>query len=483
MLLRWCIAFAPTASLPDQTLTLTFATLNTQTHKTHSPEPTNPNSKLKTQTQTRQAHNADRPVADFCLDADLDAEFKESWCKKGPVSDALLRSYRRQPPLPPPHAVAPPPPAPAPEELAPLTAAADVIGAQLQNRHQGFLPNRRQQRAAGYAAIELAQALQALLAERRRGSAGLWTNSAGASGQGGCAGRHLFGWRDAADAAVRWRQLAEPSDQVVWVDMLTRREFEAGFGSHTPMFTGQTKCVRYYMNFARAFDLFKALALEGGRAFDAANRPIALGADDKREAVARARTAWELYEVIGWVVIRDKGRERERRGGRWGTGVEERRAAAWCIARRKAGLAAPFQKARPETHKKHKHQTPNTHSADSWVVVPLESAATPGATLEGTRLTLVRVPGQPEGVEFSIRTPVTPPRWRAFDAELEAAWERLVGAALAGDRPATARAILEVGPFDGGVKVLGGEGRRDCFLFAVPCAHQNPAPTHSDNMH
>jgi hypothetical protein len=54
-----------------------------------------------------------------------------------------------------------------------------------------------------------------------------------------------------ASPRPRWRQLSEPNDQVVWVDLLTRREFEAGFGSHTPMFSGQTKCVRYYMNFER----------------------------------------------------------------------------------------------------------------------------------------------------------------------------------------------------------------------------------------
>ena len=41
------------------------------------------------------------------------------------------------------------------------------------------------------------------------------------------------------------------------MDLLTRREFEQGFGSHTPMFTGQTKCVRYYMNFPRALALHK----------------------------------------------------------------------------------------------------------------------------------------------------------------------------------------------------------------------------------
>jgi hypothetical protein len=49
---------------------------------------------------------------------------------------------------------------------------------------------------------------------------------------------------------------------VVWVDLLTKREFEQGFGSHTPMFSGQTKCVRYYMNFTRALELQKKVLLE-----------------------------------------------------------------------------------------------------------------------------------------------------------------------------------------------------------------------------
>ena len=35
--------------------------------------------------------------------------------------------------------------------------------------------------------------------------------------------------------------------------------------------------------------------------------------------------------------------------------------------------------------------------------------------MEGTRLTIVRVPTQPDAYEFSIRTPVTPPRWKDFD--------------------------------------------------------------------
>jgi hypothetical protein len=39
---------------------------------------------------------------------------------------------------------------------------------------------------------------------------------------------------------------------------------------------------------------------------------------------------------------------------------------------------------------------------------------------------LLQVPNQPDAYEFSIRTPVTPPRWKDFDVELEAAWEAVV---------------------------------------------------------
>ena len=61
--------------------------------------------------------------------------------------------------------------------------------------------------------------------------------------------------------------------QVLWVDLLTKAEFEAGFGSHTPMFSGQTKCVRYYMSFERALRLMKEVIAQEGHTFDANNRP------------------------------------------------------------------------------------------------------------------------------------------------------------------------------------------------------------------
>lgn len=52
---------------------------------------------------------------------------------------------------------------------------------------------------------------------------------------------------------------------------------------------------------------------------------------------------------------------------------------------------------------------------DAWVVVPIGSSARPGAILEGTRLTIAKMVDQPEAYELSIRTPVTPHRWKDFD--------------------------------------------------------------------
>jgi hypothetical protein len=368
----------------------------------------------------------DAPAAQLCLDADFSPEFKELWCKKGPPSGAFVEAYHAamQPQRPDWAAPRPRPPPPR-AALDPLLAAADALGALVQYRHRGFLPNARQRRAAGLAALELAQLLRAAAAARAAGAplraaaAGASAAARGASGVGG-GGRgapgasHPLGWRDAMDVVVRWRQLVEPCDQVLWVDLLTEREFAAGFGSHTPMFTGQTKCVRYYSRFDRALALAKRLLLAEGRGFDAESRPVPVEGAAARAAVAAATTAAELWAALG---------------------------------------------------------------RDAWVVVPVSSAAAPGsALLEGTRLTVVKLdkrgggadgegagarlgaaagteaaaagggaePPQPDAFEFSIRTPVTPARWAAYDAELAVHFDALLtalapadggGASAAADAP------------------------------------------------
>ncbi len=93
--------------------------------------------------------------------------------------------------------------------------------------------------------------------------------------------------------------------QVLWVDLLTRAEFESGFGSHTPMFSGQTKCVRYYMVFERALGLLRELLLREGHAYDASNRKVPLGSASTCEAIRAAKTAEDMWLVGGWGSVAD----------------------------------------------------------------------------------------------------------------------------------------------------------------------------------
>jgi hypothetical protein len=72
---------------------------------------------------------------------------------------------------------------------------------------------------------------------------------------------------------------------VLWVDRLTPEEFKSGFGSHTPMFSGQTKCVRYYMNCTRALKLFSSIIQKQGYVVDADNKQVHLS-DAKLKEVA-----------------------------------------------------------------------------------------------------------------------------------------------------------------------------------------------------
>ena len=49
------------------------------------------------------------------------------------------------------------------EQVQQLVDAADAVGAVIVYRHQGFLPNKRQLRMGGLAALEMAQTLRHLV--------------------------------------------------------------------------------------------------------------------------------------------------------------------------------------------------------------------------------------------------------------------------------------------------------------------------------
>lgn len=88
---------------------------------------------------------------------------QELWCKKVPPSQAQVPACQLQHLTPPAGDSDESSPLPDLALTAKLTEAADALGVLLQNRHQGFLHNRRQQRMGGLAAIELAQKVRQLV--------------------------------------------------------------------------------------------------------------------------------------------------------------------------------------------------------------------------------------------------------------------------------------------------------------------------------
>ena len=210
-----------------------------------------------------------------------------------------------------------------------LLRAAHLFGSRMQVRVSGFVANRRLQRQAGLATLDMAQRVRRLWAQ-------------GSANQG-----VSHGWRAILDIAVRWRQLGEPNDNVWWIDGMPTRDFQEGFGSHTPIVKGQYEAPRYYVQYKRVFKTMKALAAE----------------------------QWQLDEDQMGALA----------------------AAKDCLALRRL------------------------RGRDDYVVHPCYGVV--GGKLEGTRLTVQDRP--PEGIELSIRTPLTPTRWEAFDSEMQAAWAHL----------------------------------------------------------
>jgi hypothetical protein len=161
--------------------------------------------------------------------------------------------------------------------------------------------------------------------------------------------------------AVRWRQVSEPNDPVWWVDQLPFVQFCEGYGSHTPMVTGQCHTVRYSTQLPRALALVKQLVCASP-----GTTPT------RRQEVQEAETLAELYAAMRrdfWVTTACHSDQRP------GKMLEGTRITLQCVA----GLSAA-----------------SGHGVSSGF-----------------------------GYEFSIRTPGTPHRFAEFAIELDLLWQRL----------------------------------------------------------
>ncbi|KNA17244.1 hypothetical protein SOVF_081470, partial [Spinacia oleracea] len=346
-------------------------------------------------------YTASKLNSEFCcfdIDGDIDPLFKEYWCKRLHPKDVCEKVYRqptlrdslkkgklRKQDL----AMT--------KQKTSLIHAADSIGQKIQYNCAGFLPNRRQHRMAGLAAIEIAQkvsrawrALQAELkntgkgtgkygrrarkketvnfpSQNRGGPCCSTSSSSDPSTSYGIledrpAARAMMSWQDVYSLAVKWRQISEPCDPVVWINKLSE-EFNAGFGSHTPLILGQAKVVRYFPNFNRTLDAAKAAIKEKKYACSKADAVINLSDNRKLQDIMLADTCSDLHKSVG---------------------------------------------------------------EDFWVSTWCRSMASEGKQLEGTRITLLK--SGERGFDFAIRTPCTPSRWNEFDIEMATAWEALCNA-------------------------------------------------------
>ncbi|XP_024019757.1 suppressor of RPS4-RLD 1 isoform X2 [Morus notabilis] len=323
---------------------------------------------------------------EFNIDGDIDPLFKEYWCKRLHPKNVCEKVYR-QPPLreslkkgklrKQDRAVT--------KHKTTLLQAADSIGKKIQYDCPGFLPNRRQHRMAGFAAIEIAQKIskawrkylnrstskRGKKARRRerinmpcqnRGGAGCSTSGYSEPTsyntlEDKSSSNFMLSWQDVYSLAVKWRQISEPCDPIVWINQLSE-EFNAGFGSHTPMVLGQAKVVRYFPNFERTLEVAKGVMKDKRYVYNKTDGVIDLSGDGKLQDIMQAKSCSDLYRVVG----------------------EDFWLATWC-----------------------------------------NSTAFEGKRLEGTRITLVKM-GE-RGFDFAIRTPCTPSRWDQFDAEMTMAWE------------------------------------------------------------
>lgn len=320
----------------------------------------------------------------FDIDGDIDPLFKEYWCKRLHPKNVCEKVYR-QPPLR--KAKLKKQDFNFNKSKTTLLLAADRIGKTIQYHCPGFLPNKRQHRMAGLAAIEIAQKVskvwRSLQSEwrfsvnninkskngkrppRRKEKIIIPCSTSNSEASTSTAmeekstGQSVFSWLHLYSIAVKWRQISEPCDPVVWVNKLSE-EFNAGFGSHTPLILGQAKVTRYYPHFQRTLDVAKAIMKENGHVFSKTDIAIDLTKDGKLKEILKAESCSDLYKAVG----------------------EDFWLATWC-----------------------------------------NSTAYEGKRLEGTRITLVKM-GEC-GFDFAIRTPCTPARWEDFDAEMTSAWEVL----------------------------------------------------------
>ena len=177
---------------------------------------------------------------------------------------------------------------------------------------------------------------------------------------------HSLGYRDLADIAMKWRQLSEPSEVVIWFDCLPR-DTSLDFAQVTHLVAGQSEVLRYFSYANKTMSSMKA-ALMTDEVYTgdtvATSSRLRLN-DQQRENITAATTYQDIYHAV---------------------------------------------------------------NQSFWVKLAVRSTIRPQEFLGGTDLVLKTI--IPEGYAFAIRTPFESNRAQRFDEELNEAFQRYIDVLL-----------------------------------------------------
>ncbi|KAL6551761.1 hypothetical protein OROGR_007915 [Orobanche gracilis] len=109
-------------------------------------------------------------------------------------------------------------------------------------------------------------------------------------------GRPTMPWNGVYSVAIKWRQISEPSDAVIWLNKLSE-DYNSGFGSLTPLLTGQTKVI--------TLNVAKAVIKDSKYVRDKKGNVINLHGNGKLQEIVHAESCSDLYRAVGedfWLV-------------------------------------------------------------------------------------------------------------------------------------------------------------------------------------
>lgn len=192
------------------------------------------------------------------------------------------------------------------KELVTLVAP---ISRWIQVDSPGFLKHERQHKMFGVMALQIAQQLVSHYRLVQSGQEGLRVPDSSRSRRvlvgkeeieevEGLEGDHIFGWRDLYDIAVKWRQVAEPFDTVLWIDCTAAQEDQADkVGLQTFLYHGMGKNIRYYPYFNKTFTLLKRLTPQGFY-IGTENFSFKLPSKESLPAIEGARSLREYLDAL-----------------------------------------------------------------------------------------------------------------------------------------------------------------------------------------